>query len=330
VVLLAVPFLLAAAWLSDQVQLDPSNLDTGRMALLPAALGFGLLMAVFPFGTWMPALSADAPPIATAFIFTAGQAMTSYLALTFFQDAPWVLANPATSTVILLAGLIMAFSGGLLAAAQRDFGRHLGYAALSDLGVLLLAFSIGGSQGLTLALLHLISRSVSIALMGMSLAVLRSQGGSDRFTRLSGTARRLPVATFGLMLGGLALAGFPLTAGFATRWGTSRAILNLTQPLAAAVQEGAALSLDLARGEPWMWPLALAGLLASSLGIVIGLLRGLSGMLGSSTEQTANIRQPVVASFMILAVSGLAVLLAMHPQLFLDAVLATVEAFGLY
>lgn len=223
----------------------------------------------------------------------------------------------------------MAFSGGLLAAAQRDFGRFFGYAALSDLGVLLLALSTGGSQGLSLTLLHLIGRSASITLFAMSLALIRHRAATDEFSALRGIARRLPIATLGLMLGGLALAGFPLTASFATRWGISRAIMNLTQPLAAVVQDSGSVSFDLAAGEPWMWPLVLAGLLASSGGIIIGLLRGMGSMVGTSQRED-NSRQPILASLMILAVSALTVVMAFFPQLFLDPVLAIVEAFGLF
>ena len=99
VTLLAVPLLLLAAWWVDQSTLylqdveglaggssamaQALSLAVARRALLPAAIGFALLLAAFPFGTWMPAVAADAPPLATAFVFTAGQSMALYLALSF-------------------------------------------------------------------------------------------------------------------------------------------------------------------------------------------------------------------------------------------------------
>ena len=139
VILLAVPFLLGAAWLLEQAALDaaglqalvpglaPESLDNleqslTRWALLPAALGFGLLLAAFPFGTWMPALAADAPPLVSAFLFSIGQAMTLFLALIFLQDHPLIASLPATFDAIQLTGLVMAAAGGLMAAVQRDCG----------------------------------------------------------------------------------------------------------------------------------------------------------------------------------------------------------------
>jgi formate hydrogenlyase subunit 3/multisubunit Na+/H+ antiporter MnhD subunit len=329
VALLAVPFLLTAAWFADQSLLDPTNIEVARLSLLPAALGFGLLLAVFPFGTWMPALSADAPPIVTAFVFVAGQAMALYLALLFLRSAPWALTHPATPSVILLAGLVMAFSGGAMAAAQHDFGRLFGYAALSDLGILLLAFSSGGSQGLTLTLMHMVNRSVSITLLAASLSILRHRATTDDFARLQGAARRLPIAAFGLIMGGLALAGFPLTAGFPTHWAISRAILNAAQPFSPMAQKAGMVGIDAVSDQPWVWVATLLALLASSGGIVIGLLRGLSAMLGDSPRNDIA-RQPIIASAMVLVLVALALLLSLYPQLFLEPIRTTVEALSLF
>jgi formate hydrogenlyase subunit 3/multisubunit Na+/H+ antiporter MnhD subunit len=297
VTVLAVPLLLAAAWMVDQSLLDPERVELARQALLPAGLGFALLLAVFPFGTWMPALAADAPPLATAFAFTAGQAMAVYLAVMFLHVTPWYLGIPATLDVLLFVGLVMVVSGGIMAAVQNDFGRLLGYAALSDLGYLLLAFGAGSSQGTALALLHLVNRSVVITLMAAALAVLRQQASTDVF-------RRLPIAMMGLMIGGLALAGFPFTAGFPSHWAASRSL---------AV-------------DHWEWALLL---LVSSLGIAIGLLRGLSSALGTAPADV-KIHQPVVASIMVLILTAVVIVLGLYPQLFLGPVSGAVEALALF
>jgi multicomponent Na+:H+ antiporter subunit D len=329
VALLAVPFLLVASWLVDQASLQPANADMARLSLLPAALGLGLLLAVFPFGTWMPALSAHAPPLVAAFIFTAGQAMALYLALIFAGNAPWALTDPTTSSVILLAGLVMAFSGGLMAAVQHDFGRLFGYASLSDLGILLLGLSSGGSQGLTLALLHMVNRAVAITLLAASLSVIRQHAASDDFRRLRGMARRLPIATFGLMLGGLALAGFPLTAEFPTHWAIGRSVFAWALPFSTALGDSGPVGAGNGSGSPWIWILALLALLASSAGIVVGQLRGLSAMLGTAPQNDVA-RQSAIATLMVAGLAAATVLLGLYPQFFLGLVRNIVQAFSLY
>ena len=349
--LLAVPLLLAAAWMVDPAHLAAQNAGLApalaHRALLPAVLGFGLLLAVFPFSTWMPSIAAEAPPLATAFVFTAGQAMALFLALTFLRENPLVAADSATAAAIQIAGILMAASGGVMAAVQRDFGRLLGYAALSSFGILLLALVTGDDQGVTLALLHHIGRSLSITLMAVALAILRRGAGTDHFVDLRGVARRLPVATLGLMLGGLALAGFPFTAGFPTHWAVSRAIWGLAQSAAPLVQE-ATPATEAAQAQSWVPTITLVTLAVSSAGVIIGLLRGLDAMRSRSILQKRNTRnnrlvasgrdaqatsgeaihQPVVASLMVLALIGLTVVLGLYPQLFLALVEKAAQAFS--
>jgi formate hydrogenlyase subunit 3/multisubunit Na+/H+ antiporter MnhD subunit len=297
-------------------------------ALLPAVLGFSLLLAVFPFGTWMPALAADAPPLVAAFIFAGGQAMALYLVLVFWDTAPWLPRDPAMPMVLQLAGLVTALSGGAMAAAQRDLGRLFGYAALSNLGYLLLALGAGGSQSQALALLIMVNRALAISLIGAAIAILRYRVGTDRLADLCGVARRLPVATMGLMIGGLALAGFPLTSSFPTHWAVGRAIWTWAQPLSALAQEAAPNTDPLPFGLG-VSALVLLALIASSVGILIGLLRSLGAMLGAEPRTEVS-GQPIMASLMILVLIALVIVLGLRPQLFLDRALSAVAAFSAF
>jgi formate hydrogenlyase subunit 3/multisubunit Na+/H+ antiporter MnhD subunit len=175
----------------------------------------------------------------------------------------------------------------------------------------------------------MVNRAVAITLLAASLSILRQRAATDDFRHLQGMARRLPIATFGLMLGGLALAGFPLTAEFPTHWAISRSVLAWAQRLSTALGEGGAVAAGIASGSPWIWMLTLLALLASSAGIVIGQLRGLSAMLGTASQNDVA-RQPTIASFMVAGLAAVTVLLGLYPQFFLGLVRSIVEAFSLY
>jgi len=304
VTLLAAPMLLAAAWLAGQGQLPVESAGMVRMALVPAALGFGLLLAAFPFGTWMPALIAGAPPLAGAFLIAGGQAMALFLALLFLKEAPWIVQDGALLEVVQFIGLVTVVAGGLMAAVQRDLGRLFGYAALSDVGYVWLALGTGGSQSVILALLHVTNRAAPLLLMGACLALLRHRARSDSFADLRSAARRLPIHTAAFLIGGLALAGFPMTAGFATHWGVSRAVA----------------------GSHWTWTVLL---LASSVGIVVGLLRALGAMLGDEPRDDMG-KQPVARSMLVVLVAALVIALGVYPQLFLQPIRRAVEALALF
>ena len=297
---LAVPPLLITPWLIDLQAVNPDNLALLRYATVLLAMGFAILLAVVPFHGWVSAVAADAPPMVAAFVLTVTNAVALLLMLNLLQSYPWLSEDPQVFRLLRIGGLLMAAVGGLLAFAQRDFGHLLGYAVLSDMGCTLVALSVASPTALTAALLQVAHRSVGLMLAAMGLAVVGHRAGDDSFANLSGVARRLPLSTVGLVLGGLSLAGMPLTAGFPGRWAVYRL---LSAP-----------------------GLALAMLL-SGAGVALGYLRGLSALLSPSTESKVK-REPFIASLVILGMVVLCLGLGLRPQWLLPPIQWVVESFS--
>lgn len=347
VTLLAVPLLLAASWFLDQSMLVPEAAEglsaadalagaeladaAFQRALLFAALGFGLLLAAFPFSTWMPVLAADAPPIVSAFLFTAGQAMALLLALRFVQAAPDMLSSPGLPVAVHLAAVGMAVSGGVMAAAQRDLRNLFGYAALTDLGIVLLAFNTGGGRALDLTLLHFVTRSISITLFAAAVAIIQHRAATGELAALGGVARRLPIATAALILGALGLAGFPLTAGFPTHWAVSRAVWNWVQVLAPAAMQATVPGVEIAAvpGQEWVWVVTLLALVVSSAGIVVGLVRALAAMAGTQPRDDVA-RQPIFATVLVLILIGASLFVGLSPHILVEYVSSAARALALF
>jgi multicomponent Na+:H+ antiporter subunit D len=297
---LAVLPLLVTPWLIDHQAVNPDNLALLRYATVLLSMGFAILLAVVPFHGWISAVTADALPVVAAFVLTVTNAVVLLLVLNLLQSYSWLSEDPQVFGLLRLGGLLMAVVGGLLAFAQRDFGRLLGYAVLSDMGCTLVALGVASPAALTAALLQVAHRSAGLMLTAMGLAVVRYRVGSDSFADLAGVARRLPLSTVGLVLGGLSLAGMPLTAGFPSRWAIYRLF---SSPDLALV------------------------LLLSGAGVALGYLRGLSTLLSPSTEPKVK-REPFIASLIILGMIILCLWLGLCPQWFLPPIQRVVEIFS--
>jgi formate hydrogenlyase subunit 3/multisubunit Na+/H+ antiporter MnhD subunit len=153
---------------------------------------------------------------------------------------------------------------------------------------------------------------LALTLIAGSISAIRLQISSDGFVQARGLAQRLPLATAGLMVGGLTLAGSPLTLGFALRW-------QLIQMIAAI--------------DP-RWP---ALLILAGLGVAIGYLRGVAALLTSSSLPASSPRgspqrfaseEPLLL-MVILIVLGLAcLLLGVFPGWLIEPLrAATIEIF---
>lgn len=290
---LAVPLFLLAAWRIDLYRADINNAVYLNQARVLVAGGFALWLAVVPLHGWLTAIAAETSPLVAVFIFIGFPNVVLLNLLNVLADSPWLTSPPGAGEALLLAGLATALLGGLLAAVQRSFGGVLGYATLYDLGCSVLALGVGGVEGgaLLVLLVGLVTRSLALTLTAAAGAVLRFRAGGDAFTLSTGLGRALPVTVTGLMVGGLALAGAPLTAGFAPRW----LLLQAT----AELHPG------------WALWLSLAG-----LGVAVGYLRGLSVLLAPLPERPGR-EQPgeaLLPAILIVILALLCLALGLFPQ----------------
>jgi energy-converting hydrogenase B subunit F len=183
-------------------------------------------------------VSADAPPLVSAFVLGLFYAVVWFVMLNLLESFEWLANHPDFRVALSVAAYAMIIVGATLAAVQRRLGHLMGYAALADMGVGLLALALLSAAGLRASLFALGTRAVSLALMAMGVSLIRHRAEGDDFERLEGWGRYLPWATVALVVGGLSLAGLPPGPGFAVRWSITR--------LVAREQVGGAILLVLA------------------------------------------------------------------------------------
>ena len=255
---LATPLILLVSSRLDLYEITGSlPITNQKQAAFLAGIGFGLWLAVFPLHGWLTSTAAEAAPASTAFILTAFPGV-AFLTLTrLISDAPWLINESPLGEAMIIAGVLTATVGGGLTAVQRGFNGLLGYAALYDLGCVLALFGLGGPAVVTLLLVGLVVRALALTLMAASLSAIRLETGNEGFSHLEGLATRLPLATGGVIIGGLTLAGTPLTLGFTLRW-------QLLQSLAEV---------------NLVWPLFIT---IAGIGVMSGYLRGLYTLLPSA------------------------------------------------
>ena len=157
------------------------------------------------------------------------------------------------------------------------------------MGFVLVALGTGSALGVTSAVAHSVTRSLTVLLVAMSLGAVRTHVRRETGSSLREALRWAPGGILGYIAGGLALGGFPLFNGFATRWLIYR---SLTEQDA----------------------LFLGVLVLSGVGVVLGYVRSLSMMLQPSPEMSED-REPLPVTVLILSLVGLCLLLGLLPGL---------------
>jgi formate hydrogenlyase subunit 3/multisubunit Na+/H+ antiporter MnhD subunit len=295
---LAAPLFVVAMWYMDQAPLNPDDQTPFRIAAWLLIAGFVLLLQPAPLHVAIPAVAGQAPPVVAAFLWIGGQATTLFLLQRFLVVYPWLAAVVDSARWLLWLGVFTAVLGGALTATQRTLGRFAGYAGLYDYGVLLAAMGLRGTAGLPTAIWLLLTRTLALLTLATGAALIRHHIQSDRLERIAGAASRLPLSVAALVMGGLALAGMPLTAQFASRW----ALLQLA-----------------AEDDP-RWTILL---LLGALGVLIGTLRAGRACFGNLSGSPVE-REPAGLALLALILVAGGMLLGIFPQLLTGPVAAVI------
>jgi formate hydrogenlyase subunit 3/multisubunit Na+/H+ antiporter MnhD subunit len=215
---LAFPLFLIAAWYIEQIPLNPQDNTAAHVAAQLLALGMILLLAPAPLHGAQPAIAQSAPPVVTALLTLLYQLSLLHLLYRAISAFPFVPQEAALETWLIWAGLATAVWGGVAAAGTNHAGRLWGYTALHDWGLLVLVLAVPGIRSWPLVLFLFGLRSVSMLTAAAGLSVLEQHTGDLSLDGLQGAGGRLPWNSAAFLLGGLGLAGFPLSAGFTGHW----------------------------------------------------------------------------------------------------------------
>lgn len=215
---LAMPFILFSGWMLAGVEASPGDLGTTIQAGTMLSLGFAFLFAIFPLYNWIPMLMEESSPYATGFLLWALPTFTVIFSLGFLDRYAWLRTTPLISNSILLSGVFMVASGGIFAALQRHLGRILGFAAIAETGLLLLILGLQTNEFVNIAFLTLIPRGLELAVWALALSIIKRDSASLLFSDIQGLGRKYPVAVAAIILAHLSMTGFPLLAGFPSRF----------------------------------------------------------------------------------------------------------------
>jgi NADH-quinone oxidoreductase subunit L len=143
--------------------------------------------------------------IHAATMVTAGVFMVARL-------APLYNLSAAAMDVVAVVGTATMVLGATIALTQTDIKRIVAYSTVSQLGYMMMACGVGGYAA---GIYHLLTHGAFKALLFLGCgSVIIALHHEQDMRRMGGLKRHLPVTYWTFVIGSLALAGFPLTAGF--------------------------------------------------------------------------------------------------------------------
>jgi NADH-quinone oxidoreductase subunit L len=162
----------------------------------------------FPLHVWLPdAMEGPTPVSALIHAATMVAAGVYLVARTY----PLFEAAPAALTVVAVIGGFTAIFAATMGLASNDIKRILAYSTVSQLGYMMLAL---GAGSLAAGVFHLFTHAFFKALLFLAAGSVIHAVGTNDITEMGGLRKIMPRTYWTMAIGGLSLAGFPLSSGF--------------------------------------------------------------------------------------------------------------------
>jgi len=186
--------------------------------------GFYYKLAVFPFHFWTPDVYQGASNETAGLIASLPKLGAVAVLVRLIS-----LATPDNSAVAwLLAALAIAsmFYGNLIALAQKDFKRLLGFSGIAHAGYALLGFVALDTAGFSAAIYYVLGYVLMVLACFIVICKVSADGVNVGIEELAGLHHRSPMLAITLAVGVFALAGIPPFVGFMGKLTLLSAALN--------------------------------------------------------------------------------------------------------
>jgi NADH-quinone oxidoreductase subunit L len=201
-------FAAAPGLAGKQIHVFGMNADAMTITCLLLFMGAMGKSAQLLLHTWLPDAMEGPTPVSAlihaATMVTAGVFMVARLS-PLFEQAPEALA------FVTFIGATTAFFAATVGLVQNDVKRVIAYSTCSQLGYMFVGIGVGGYS---LGIFHLFTHAFFKALLFLGAgSVIHAMHHEQDMRRMGGLRKDIPITFWVMIVGTIALTGFPYTAG---------------------------------------------------------------------------------------------------------------------
>ena len=250
-----------------------------KLAFIFILIGFGTKVGLFPLHTWLPDAHSQAPSPVCALLSGIETTVVLYVILRLF---PVLQGDPSFHAMdfTLFLGLLSAGAGAFLIFQVRDYKRLFAFSTIEQMGIILTASSLGSTTGMAGAVFQIFTHALTKSFCFYAAGSVLLVTGTREISSIKGLLRQSPYAGTSLLLGGLALSGFP--------------------PFALFMSEFFILKTWIFAGYDWISGVLAVFLLAAFIGILFHINRMFFGK--SENSKKSSLPFPCKLSLLISAI----------------------------
>ncbi|ROR29552.1 hydrogenase 4 subunit F [Inmirania thermothiophila] len=187
-------------------------------------VGYGTKVGLVPLHNWLPDAHSEGPTPISAILSGLLLNVALYAVVRIKMLADGALAAGSVHDPALAGRLMMAFGllsflvAGLFLHRQRDIKRLFSYSSIEHMGLMTFAFGLGSPLATFGALLHMTVHSLTKSAIFVTVGHASQIAGTQSLERIRGLISTQPAVGWGLLIGAVAIAGFPPFGIFASEF----------------------------------------------------------------------------------------------------------------
>ena len=184
-----------------------------RLAFVFLLVGYGTKVGLVPMHQWLPDAHSEGPTPMSAVLsgLLLNVALYALIRLKMLVDGS--LAGTATphlaGQLMMGFGLVTFMTASLFLHRQRDIKRMFSYSSIEHMGLMTFGFGLGGPLATFGALLHMLVHSFTKSAIFVTVGHAAHIAGTQSIDHIRGLIRTQPAVGWSLLIGVVAIAGFP-------------------------------------------------------------------------------------------------------------------------
>src|SRR5205809_3036074 len=187
-------------------QLEPTVLSLAFVFLL---VGYGTKVGLVPLHNWLPDAHAEGPTPVSAVLSGLLLNVALYAVVRCKVLVEGSLQSSFARELLMGFGLLSVVVAAFLLSRQKDVKRLFAYSSIEHMGIITLAFGMGGPIASFAGLLHMTVHSLTKSAIFFGVGYISQLEGTQRTADIRGLTHSQPLLGWLLVLGVVAIAGLP-------------------------------------------------------------------------------------------------------------------------
>jgi len=223
-----------AGWSLNRMQI-PLDGEVSHIAFVCLLIAAFAKAGGFPFHTWVPEFSKDAPVESAAFLPASLDKILGIYLLARMVISIFVLST-VIYLILITLGALTVITAVMMAMNQHNGRKLLGYHAVSQVGYMIMGVGSGSVLAFAGGLFHLINHTIYKSNLFLTLGTVEKQTGTNELDNLGGLGKKMPATFIMALIGALSISGIPPFNGFFSKWMIYQGLLEKAKDLSQLFQ----------------------------------------------------------------------------------------------